>query len=50
MTESYGLTNYFKTTFLLINKHGFSLTELESMIPYEREIYIYSLMSSLEEN
>lgn len=50
MAESKNLADYYKTTFLLINKHGFSLTELENMIPYEKEIYIFSLIASLEED
>jgi hypothetical protein len=42
------LEEYYKTTFLLINKHKFSLTELENLLPYEKDIYVYTLMADLE--
>lgn len=29
--------------------HKYSLTELENMIPFEREVYIYMLVQYLEE-
>jgi len=29
--------------------HGYSLTEIENMIPFEREIYVALLMQFLEE-
>jgi hypothetical protein len=29
--------------------HGYSLTELEGMLPFEREIYIDMLLAHLEE-
>ena len=33
----------------MIQHHNYSLTELENMIPWEREIYIGLLMKYLEE-
>ena len=33
------LAIYFEYTFALIQHHSWSLTELENMIPWEREIY-----------
>jgi hypothetical protein len=29
--------------------HGYSLTELEAMLPFEREIYVDMLLAHLEE-
>jgi len=33
------LMNYYKTNFQLMQHHGYRLEELESMMPWEREIY-----------
>jgi hypothetical protein len=33
----------------MMQHHNYSLTELESMIPWEREIYIALLLKFLEE-
>jgi len=33
----------------LIKLHGFSLTELDNMLPYEREVYITLLRQHIEE-
>jgi DNA replication initiation complex subunit (GINS family) len=43
------LGNYYKTNFSLMHHHKYSLTELENMIPWEREIYITLLVNFLEE-
>ena len=32
--------NYYKTNFALMQHHKYSLTELENMMPWEREVYI----------
>jgi len=49
MLSNEGLMSYYKTNFALIQHHKYSLTELEEMIPYEREIYITLLVKHLEE-
>ena len=36
------------TTFALKQYHGWSITELEDMIPFERDIYVSLLNSHLE--
>lgn len=41
--------NYYKTNFALIQHHKYSLTELEDMIPWERDIYLTLLLQHLEE-
>lgn len=34
------LINYYKENFSMMQYHGYSLTELEAMLPWEREIYV----------
>ena len=43
------LENYYKTNFALMQHHKYSLTELDGMIPFEREIYMTLLVQHLEE-
>lgn len=48
MFISGGYFDFMRTNFLLMNEHNFSLTEIENMLPYEREIYIHLLNEHLE--
>ena len=41
--------NMYKTNFALMQHHKYSLTELDNMIPFEREIYLGMLAQHLEE-
>ena len=43
------LKNYYKTNFGLMQHHKYSLTELENMLPWERDIYVTLLIQYLEE-
>ena len=43
------LVSYYKLNFALMQHHKYSLTELENMIPWEREIYVGLLLQHLEE-
>ena len=43
------LRNYYKTNFALVQHHKYSLTELENMMPWERDIYISMLIQYIEE-
>ena len=43
------LTNHYKTNFALMQHHKYSLTELDNMMPIEREIYVGLLTQYLEE-
>jgi hypothetical protein len=43
------LGNYFRTNFALMQHHKYSLTELEDMIPWERDIYVRMLMKWLKD-
>lgn len=40
--------NYYQTNFNLMQYHKYSLTELENMLPWEREIYVTLLVRYLE--
>jgi hypothetical protein len=41
--------NYYKQNFAMIQHHNWSLTELENMLPWEREIYSGLLIKHLED-
>ena len=43
------LASYYKTNFALIQHHKYSLTELEMMLPWEREIYVSLLTQHIKE-
>ena len=43
------LESYFKLNFALMQHHKYSLTEIENMIPWERDIYLGLLNQYLEE-
>ena len=34
------LSDYFTTNFHLMYKHGYILSELENMLPWERSVYV----------
>ena len=43
------LESYYKVNFALVQHHKYSLTEVENMIPWEREVYITLLKRHIEE-
>jgi len=43
------LESYYKLNFALMQHHKYSLTELENMMPWEREIYVSLLQQHIEE-
>lgn len=43
------LSNYFATIFSLAQHHKYSISEIESMIPFERDIYVQMLVNYLKE-
>ena len=43
------LFNYYETNFAMMQHHKYSLTELENMLPWEREIYVNLLLQHIEE-
>lgn len=40
---------FYKVNFALMHHHKYTLEDLESMIPYERDIYVALLQKFLEE-
>jgi hypothetical protein len=43
------LENYYKTNFALMQHHKYSLSDLENMIPWERDVYVNLLMAHIQE-
>ena len=43
------LENYFRLNFAMMQYHKYSLTEIENMTPWERDIYVGLLQAHLEE-
>lgn len=43
------LENYYKLNFALMQYHKYSLTEIENLIPWERDVYVMLLEQHLEE-
>ena len=43
------LASYYKINFALLQHHKYSLTDLENMIPWEREVYVSLLKQYIEE-
>ena len=43
------LASYFKINFALMQHHKYSLTEIENMMPWERDIYLGLLNQYIEE-
>lgn len=43
------LGNYFSTIFSLVQHHKYSITEVENLIPFERDVYVQMLVDYLKE-
>ena len=43
------LENYFRLNFAMMQYHKYSLTEIENMMPWERDIYVGLLNQYIEE-
>ena len=43
------LASYYQINFALMQHHKYSLTELENMIPWEKEVYLAFLQQYIEE-
>tara|TARA_Y100001968_G_C19178680_1_gene629258 strand:+ start:459 stop:635 length:177 start_codon:yes stop_codon:yes gene_type:complete len=43
------LESYFKLNFALMQYHKYSLTEIENMMPWERDIYVILLQNHIKE-
>lgn len=43
------LYNYYELLFAVSQNHSFTITELENMIPYERDVYTQMIRNKVEE-
>jgi len=43
------LESYFRLTFALMQFHKYSLTEIENLMPWERDIYVALLQQHIEQ-
>tara|TARA_E500000318_G_C3478391_1_gene179423 strand:- start:192 stop:380 length:189 start_codon:yes stop_codon:yes gene_type:complete len=43
------LVNFYQTNFQLVHHFKYSLTEIENMVPWEREVYLTMLINHLKE-
>jgi hypothetical protein len=43
------LASYYQVNFALVQHHKYSLTEIENMIPWEKEVYVTLLQQYIEE-
>ena len=42
------LANYYQTNFSLMQHHKYTLSDIDGMIPWERDIYVKMLVEYLE--
>jgi hypothetical protein len=40
--------NFYRTNFEMVHEHNFSLTELENMMPWERDVHISLLNHAIQ--
>jgi len=43
------LSNHFRTNFALMQHHKYSLSELNDMMPWERNVYVTMLLQFIDE-
>jgi hypothetical protein len=43
------LANHYRTNFALMQHYKYALSDLDNMVPYEREVYVNLLLTHLEE-
>ena len=43
------LENYFKTNFAMMQHHKYSLSDIENMVPWERDVYVDLLQQHIRE-
>ena len=48
MNSHTSLSDYYKTNHDLMYWHKYSLTEIESMLPWEKEIYVGFILKEIE--
>jgi hypothetical protein len=48
MMDYNSLDNYYNTMFSMIQHHKYNPSEIESMIPFERDLYVQMLINHLK--
>lgn len=48
MVSYSNLAHYYRNTFILMQYHKYSLTDIENMLPYERDLYVVMLNEAIE--
>lgn len=43
------LENYYATVFSLVQHHKYSISEVENLIPFERDIYVQMLVDYIKQ-
>ena len=49
MLSHNNLANIFQTNFAMVQHHKYSFSEIENMMPWERDIYVQMLLDHVEE-
>lgn len=49
MLDHNKLKNLYETNFAMVQHHKYSLTEIENMMPWEREVYVGMLVNHVQE-
>ena len=49
MLDHNKLKNLYETNFAMVQHHKYSLTEIENMMPWEREVYVGMLIKHVQE-
>lgn len=49
MASGESLADFYNLNHIIVNKYNYTLTELEEMLPYEREIYVALLEKDIKE-
>ncbi|BCV08110.1 MAG: hypothetical protein CM15mL4_1660 [uncultured marine virus] len=49
MAAHTNLESYYKVNFALMQHHKYSITEIENMMPWERDVYVALLKQYIEE-
>ena len=48
MLSHTNLGNYYQTVFAMVQHHKYSITDVEGLLPYERDLYFGMLVEHIE--
>jgi hypothetical protein len=48
MLSHTNLGNYYQTVFAMVQHHKYSITDVEGLLPYERDLYFGMLVDHIE--